>query len=233
MTVLLEAKNVTKSYFGKKALDGVNLKLDTGKILGLMGPNGSGKTTFMKIAAGLQHPSSGELLIAGHTPGLLTKSIVSFLPDTNQLYHWMKTKDAVDYFHDFFNDFDLKKCMEMLQFMKLDMNSSVKSLSKGMLEKLNLSLILSRKAKLYIIDEPLGGVDPVSREQIIDSILNTYREDSSLMISTHLVNDIERLFDEIAFISAGSIVLTGNAEDLRYEHSKSIDALYREVFQNA
>jgi len=232
MDTLLQIKNVTKNYVGKRALKGVNLTLGYGKILGLMGPNGSGKTTLMKIIVGLQKPSSGEVLITGQAPGVHTKSMVSFLPDVNHLYSWMKVKDAMAFYKDFFPDFDAVKCSEMLLFMRLDASTNVKSLSKGMMEKLNLSLTLSRKAKLYVLDEPLGGVDPVAREQIIDSILKNYREDSSVIISTHLVNDIERLFDEVAFISDGNIILYGDAEELRQEHAKSIDELYREVFQN-
>lgn len=228
---VLEAENVCKSYLNKRALQGANLTIQQGKILGLLGPNGSGKTTFLKIAAGILHPSSGKLLIDGQEPGVYTKSIVSYLPDTEYLFKWMKIKDAVQYFKDFYTDFDEKKAFALLEFMKLDANSSVKSLSKGMKEKLKLTLVLSRKAKLYILDEPLGGVDPTAREKILDAIINNFSEDSSMIITTHLVNDIERIFDDVAFISAGEIVLQGNAEELRLNKNKSIDELYREVFQ--
>ncbi len=228
---VLEAENVSKSYLNKRALQGANLTIQQGKILGLLGPNGSGKTTFLKIAAGILHPSSGKLLIDGQKPGVYTKSIVSYLPDTEYLFKWMKIKDAVQYFKDFYSDFDEKKAFALLEFMKLDANSSVKSLSKGMKEKLKLTLVLSRKAKLYILDEPLGGVDPTAREKILDAIINNFSENSSMIITTHLVNDIERIFDEVAFISDGEIVLQGNAEELRLNKNKSIDELYREVFQ--
>ncbi|SFL52040.1 ABC transporter ATP-binding protein [Pelosinus propionicus] len=228
---VLEAENVCKSYLNKRALQGANLTIQQGKILGLLGPNGSGKTTFLKIAAGILHPSSGKLLIDGQEPGVYTKSIVSYLPDTEYLFKWMKIKDAVQYFKDFYTDFDEKKAFALLEFMKLDANSSVKSLSKGMKEKLKLTLVLSRKAKLYILDEPLGGVDPTAREKILDAIINNFSEDSSMIITTHLVNDIERIFDDVAFISDGEIVLQGNAEELRLNKNKSIDELYREVFQ--
>jgi ABC-2 type transport system ATP-binding protein len=228
---VLEAENLSKSYLNKRALQGANLTIQQGKILGLLGPNGSGKTTFLKIAAGILHPSSGKLLIDGQKPGVYTKSIVSYLPDTEYLFKWMKIKDAVQYFKDFYSDFDEKKAFALLEFMKLDANSSVKSLSKGMKEKLKLTLVLSRKAKLYILDEPLGGVDPTAREKILDAIINNFSENSSMIITTHLVNDIERIFDEVAFISDGEIVLQGNAEELRSNKNKSIDELYREVFQ--
>lgn len=228
---ILKAENLCKSYFSKKALQGANLTIKQGKIVGLLGPNGSGKTTFLKIAAGILHPSGGNIVIDGHEPGVYTKSIVSYLPDTEYLFKWMKVKDAVGYFKDFYLDFDEKKAIELLGFMRLDMNSSVKSLSKGMKEKLKLTLVLSRKAKLYILDEPLGGVDPTAREKILDAIINNFNENSSMIITTHLVNDIERIFDDVAFINNGEIVLQGNAEDLRQSKNKSIDELYREVFQ--
>lgn len=231
MDTILKASNLQKSYFNKKALDGVDLEVKKGRIIGLLGPNGSGKTTFLKIAAGLLTQSSGEVLIDGRKPGVYTKSIVSYLPDKDYLYKWMKVKDAVGFFKDFYKDFDENKAKELLEFMNLDINNKVTALSKGMAEKLYLTLVLSRKAKLYILDEPLGGVDPTTREKILDAILNNYSEDSSMIITTHLVNDIERLFDEVAFISQGKIVLYGNAEELRNERGMSIDGIYREVFK--
>ena len=228
---ILKTEDLCKSYFNKRALQGVNLTIPQGKIVGLLGPNGSGKTTFLKIAAGVLHPSSGQILIDGQKPGIYTKSIVSYLPDTEYFFKWMKIKDAVHYFKDFYADFDEVKASELLEFMKLDVNSSIKSLSKGMKEKLKLTLVLSRKAKLYILDEPLGGVDPTAREKILDAIINNFSENSSMIITTHLVNDIERIFDDVAFINDGEIVLQGNAEELRLSKNKSIDELYREVFQ--
>jgi len=228
---ILESKKICKSYLNKKALRGVDLNIVPGKIVGLLGPNGSGKTTFLKIAAGILHPSKGEILIDGHIPGVYTKSVVSYLPDNEYLLSWMKVRDAVMYFKDFYADFDEKKANELLLFMDLDENSTVKSLSKGMKEKLKLSLVLSRNSKLYILDEPLGGVDPTAREKILNAIVNNFSKDSSMIITTHLVNDIERIFDDVAFISDGEIVLQGNAEELRRDKKKSIDELYREVFQ--
>jgi len=231
MDNILQSKDICKSYLNKKALRGVDLDITTGKIVGLLGPNGSGKTTFLKIAAGILHPSKGEILIDGHIPGVYTKSIVSYLPDNEYLLKWMKIKDAVMYFKDFYSDFDEEKARELLQFMNLDENDAVKSLSKGMKEKLKLTLVLSRKAKLYILDEPLGGVDPTAREKILNAIVNNFSKESSMIITTHLVNDIERIFDDVAFISGGEIVLKGNAEDLRRDKKMSIDELYREVFK--
>lgn len=231
MDSILKSEKICKSYLNKKALRGVDLDIMPGKILGLLGPNGSGKTTFLKIAAGILHASSGEIVIDGQKPGVYTKSIVSYLPDNEHLLKWMKVKDAVRYFKDFYSDFDEKKAKELLMFMNLDENSPVKNLSKGMKEKLKLTLVLSRAAKLYILDEPLGGVDPTTREKILNAIVNNFSENSSMIITTHLVNDIERIFDDVAFISDGEIVLTGNAEELRSDKRKSIDELYREVFQ--
>lgn len=231
MDNILKSDGLCKSYLNKKALRGVDLEIVPGRIVGLLGPNGSGKTTFLKIAAGILHASSGKVLIDGQEPGVYTKSIVSYLPDNEYLLNWMKVKDALNYFKDFYSDFDKKKAEELLVFMDLDKNSTVKSLSKGMKEKLKLTLVLSRKAKLYILDEPLGGVDPTAREKILTAIVNNFSENSSMIITTHLVNDIERIFDDVAFISAGEIVLKGNAEELRMEREKSIDELYREVFK--
>ncbi|MDF2502943.1 MULTISPECIES: ABC transporter ATP-binding protein [Clostridium] len=231
MEPILKASNLKKSYFRKRGLEDLNLEIPSGKIIGLLGPNGSGKTTFIKIAAGILRHTSGEIKIDGNNPGVYTKSIVSYLPDVNFLYKWMKIKDAIKFYKDMFNDFDDNKCRELLQIMNLSEEDKVTSLSKGMMEKLTLSLTLSRRAKLYILDEPLGGVDPTAREQIINAILENYRDDSSMIVTTHLVNDIERLFDDVAFISEGKIVLQGNAEELRIEKGKSIDELYREVFK--
>jgi ABC-2 type transport system ATP-binding protein len=231
MDIILKASNLEKNYFNKKALNGLDLEVKKGRIVGILGPNGSGKTTFLKIAAGILTKTNGEILIDGHKPGVYTKSIVAYLPDKEYLFKWMRIKDAVDFFKDFYKDFDEEKCKRLLEFMNLDINSKVKTLSKGMTEKLYLTLVLSRKAKLYILDEPLGGVDPTTREKILDAILENYSEDSSIIITTHLVNDIERLFDDVAFISEGKVVLSGNAEELRTENGLSIDQLYREVFK--
>jgi len=230
MEAILQATNLKKSYFNKHALKDITLQVEKGKILGLLGPNGSGKTTFMKMAAGLLKPTAGKILIDGQEPGIYTKSIVAYLPDTNYLYKWMKVHDSLAFFDDLYGDFNLNKAKELLEFMKLSENDKITTLSKGMLEKLLLTLVLSRRAQLYILDEPLGGIDPAAREKIIDALINNFTEDSSMIISTHLVRDIERLFDEVVFIADGEIIKQGNAEDLRLQHSKSIDQLYMEVF---
>jgi ABC-2 type transport system ATP-binding protein len=231
MENILRAEGLYKSYFNKKALNGITINIKPGKIVGLLGPNGSGKTTFLKIVAGILQPTQGEIFIEDKTPGVFTKSIVSYLPDNEYLLNWMKIKDAIKYFKDFYADFDEKKSIELLEFMGLDANTSFKNLSKGMKEKFKLTLVLSRKAKLYVLDEPLGGVDPTAREKILNAIINNFNENSSMLITTHLVSDIERIFDDVAFISEGEIVLQGNAEELRISKNKSIDELYREVFK--
>lgn len=229
--LILKAVDLRKKYFKKTSLDGLNLEVRKGRIVGLLGPNGSGKTTFLKIAAGILRQTSGEILINGNKPGVTTKAQVSYLPDKDYLFKWMKIRDAFDFFNDVYKDFDYDKAVELLKFMDLDIESKVKSLSKGMSEKLYLTLVLSRNAKLYILDEPLGGVDPTTRERILDAIIDIYSEDSSILITTHLVHDIERLFNDVAFISNGKIVMQGDAEELRSEHKKSIDEIYREVFK--
>ncbi|WP_130806374.1 ABC transporter ATP-binding protein [Senegalia massiliensis] len=231
MSNIVEMKNLTKKYMKKTALKDVNLNIEKGKIIGLLGPNGSGKTTMIKILMGILTQSKGEVYIAGKKPGTETKSMVSYLPDRNFLYKWMKIKDAIDLFDDFYNDFDREKAKRLLEFMELEENMKVTKLSKGMQEKLNLTLVLSRNAKLYILDEPIAGVDPVAREKILDAIINNYNEDSSMLITTHLVHDLERVFEEVAFLKNGEIVLNGNVESLRNERNMSVDELYREVFK--
>ncbi len=232
MSVILETKNLKKSFFTKTALRGISMKLESGRILGLMGPNGSGKTTFLKIIAGLQKSSGGTFEVSGKQGGYKTKKIVSFLPDRNTLYPWMKASDAIDFYADFFADFDRAKALDMLGFMKLEKSEKVKAMSKGMIEKLNLTLAFSRRADLFLLDEPLGGVDPVSRERIVSTIIKTWTEDSAIIVSTHLVNDVEQIFNDVAFIDSGELILTGDAETLRTERGKSIDQLYLEIFQN-
>ncbi|NBI05899.1 ABC transporter ATP-binding protein [Senegalia massiliensis] len=231
MNNIVEMKNLTKKYMKKTALKDVNLNIEKGKIIGLLGPNGSGKTTMIKILMGILTQSTGEVSIAGKKPGTETKSMVSYLPDRNFLYKWMKIKDSIDLFDDFYNDFDREKAKKLLEFMELEEDMKVTKLSKGMQEKLNLTLVLSRNAKLYILDEPIAGVDPVAREKILDAIINNYNEDSSMLITTHLVHDLERVFEEVAFLKNGEIVLNGNVESLRNERNMSVDELYREVFK--
>jgi len=228
----LSVSNLTKNYGGKVALKNLSFELPQGRVLGLLGPNGSGKTTLLKLIAGMLRQKSGEILIDGVKPSWETRAYTAFLSDTEFLYKWMKISDAKAYYSDFFADFDSSKFNELLSFMNLEESSTVKSLSKGMKEKLSLSLILSRNARLYLLDEPLGGVDPVARDKIISAIIKNYTENSSVIISTHLVDYVEKLFDDVLYLRNGELALFGNAEDLREEKGKSIDEIYREVFIN-
>lgn len=230
MNNIVEIRGLTKKYFNKTALNNIDLSIGKGKVVGILGPNGSGKTTLIKILAGLLRQTSGEVLIDGRSIGVYTKSIVSYLPDRSFLYKWMKIEDAMNLYKDFYSDFDEEKFNELLSFMKLERNMKIDALSKGMHEKLNLSLVLARNSKLYILDEPIGGVDPVARDQIIDAIINNYNEESSMIITTHLVRDMESILDEVVFLKEGNIVLTGSAEALREERGKQIDDIYKEVF---
>ncbi|HZK01214.1 MAG TPA: ABC transporter ATP-binding protein [Tissierellaceae bacterium] len=230
MDNIIEIKGLTKSYLNKRALDDVNLDIKTGKVVGILGPNGSGKTTLIKILVGILRQSKGDVLIDGKSPGAYTKSTVSYLPDRNFLYKWMSIQDAINFYKDFYDDFDEAKAYELLNFMKLDREMEIGALSKGMNEKLNLTLVFSRKAKVYILDEPIAGVDPVARDQILDTIINNYNNDSTMIITTHLVRDIERIFDEVIFLNEGLVILEGNAEALREERGMQIDDLYKEIF---
>lgn len=227
---ILEIKELTKSYSNKKALNNLSLELEKGKVVGILGPNGSGKTTLIKIITGILRQSKGQVLIDGERPGVYTKSIVSYLPDRNFLYEWMSAQDSINFYKDFYKDFDEDRAYELLEFMKLDKNAKVTSFSKGMKEKLNLTLVLSRKAKLYVLDEPIAGVDPIARDQILDAIIKNYNKDSTMLITTHLVRDIESVFDEVVFLKEGEVCLKGNAEKLREEKGMQIDDLYKEIF---
>lgn len=231
MENLLQFENVCKAYAGgRKALSNVTLNIGSGKIIGLLGTNGSGKSTFMKVAAGLLQPSSGSVKVDGNPVGLMTKSLVSFMPDRPLTESWMKVSDAVAFYRDFYKDFDVEKANSMLQFMKLNDTDRISALSKGMNERLQLTLALSRNARLYMLDEPIGGVDPVARGKILDAIVEFYNEDSSLIISTHLVKDIERIFDEVIFIRDGQIVMHDEVENIRLKNGKSVDEMFKGVF---
>ena len=231
MNTILETEHLKKTYLGKKtALYDASLKVESGRIYGLLGPNGSGKTTFLKIIAGLIKPTAGNFKVCGKEFGIDTKKITAFLPDKNVVYPWMTSEDSINFYADFFEDFDKNKALEMLKFMKLEPKQTVKTMSKGMIEKLNLSLTFSRASKLYILDEPLGGTDPVAREQIIKTIIKTWTEESAILITTHLVSDIEHVFNDVAFLKEGEIVLEGDAEDLRTTRGKSIYQIYLDVF---
>ncbi len=230
MANIVEIKDLNKLYHKKKALNNLTLNLESGKIYGMLGPNGSGKTSLIKILAGILRKSSGEVLIDGHKPDVYTKTIVAYLPDRSFLYKWMNIQDAINLFKDFYQDFDESKAYELLDFMKLERNMKTTELSKGMTEKLNLALVLSRQAKLYILDEPIAGVDPVARDQILDAIINNYRESSTMLITTHLVRDMENIFDDVVFLKEGVVALMGSAETLRAEKGMQIDELYKQIF---
>lgn len=232
MEPILYVDGLQKRYGAKPALRNISLILEPGRILGLMGPNGSGKTTFMKVAAGLQKANGGIIRICGKPVGIESKKVVSFLPDCNIMPRRMTAADAIDYYHDFFTDFDINKAYDMLSFVHLEKNVPVSDMSKGMIEKLNLTLCFSRKAKLYLLDEPLGGVDPVARERIVTMIAQTFSPESSIIVSTHLVHDIEKMFNDVCFISEGEVLLSGNAEQLRADRGMDIDALYIQMFRD-
>lgn len=230
MENILEVNDVYKRLAGKPVLNGVNISLESGKVLGIMGPNGNGKTTLLNTIQGFLKVDNGQIKISGMEVGAETKEIVSYLQDKNVLRKSMKIKDAIKLYAEFFKDFDKEKMSYYMDFMKLDENMKIKSLSKGMSEKLNLSLTLSRNAKLYILDEPISGVDPVAREKILDAIVERISEDSSMIITTHYVGELERVFDEVVFLGEGRVIEYGNAEDLREKYSLSIDGIYRKIF---
>lgn len=232
MSVILQTTSLKKSYFTKPVLHDLSMEIKDGSILGLLGPNGSGKTTFLKIIAGLLHASSGSITLCGKPIGLETKNMVSFLPDRNCLYPDMTAHEAIMFYKDFFNDFDLAKACELLEFMQLEKKQTIKTMSKGMIEKLNLTLTFARRAKLFVLDEPLGGTDLVVREKIIKTIIKTWTEESAIIISTHLVTDIEPIVTDVVFLREGAIALAGDAEKLREQRQKSIHQLYLDIFGN-
>lgn len=227
---ILEAKKIHKNFLRKEALVDLSLEIDEGKIVGIMGPNGSGKTTFLKIITGMIRPSSGTVRVCGAEIVSATKGFVSYLPDCDFLYPWMNIKDAKEVYATFFKDFNARRFDELLEFMKLTPDMGVKSLSKGMQEKMALSLTLARDAKLTILDEPLNGVDPIAREQILGAIIKGFRFESSMLITSHLINEVESILDEVHFLKEGRLALSGNAEELRSEYKLTLDGIYREVF---
>jgi len=231
MSKIVECKNLCKSYGSKKVLDNINLDIPSGKIVGLLGPNGSGKTTFIKLLNGLLTPTSGKILIDNNTPGVETKKIVSYLPERNYLNDWMKVSDLIKFFKDFYDNFNADKAYDMLGKLGINPKDSLKTMSKGTKEKVQLIFVMSREAKLYLLDEPIGGVDPAARDYIIDTILRNYNEDATIIISTHLIADIEQILDEVIFLKEGQIVMAKSVDELREESGKSVDSLFREVFK--
>ncbi|WP_170241447.1 ABC transporter ATP-binding protein [Streptococcus suis] len=228
---LVELQQVSKSYGGAVALNNVNLKLTAGKIIGLLGPNGSGKTTMIKLINGLLQPEYGQVLINGRTPSPETKAIVSYLPDTTYLDEHMKVLEAITFFEDFYADFDKERALHLLQDLGIDLNSRMKHLSKGNKEKVQLILVMSRQAQLYVLDEPIGGVDPAARDYILKTIVNNYSPTASVIISTHLISDVEQILDEVIFLHYGSVIRHGSVDDLRIESGESIDELFRQDFK--
>ncbi|NFG61144.1 MULTISPECIES: ABC transporter ATP-binding protein [unclassified Clostridium] len=230
-TPILECKNLLKNYGGKQALKGIDLTINRGRIVGLLGPNGSGKSTLIKLANSLLTPTSGEILINGNKPGVETKKIVSYLPERTYLNDWMKVSDIINLFKDFYKDFNSDKAYDMLKNLNINPNDKLKTMSKGTKEKVQLILVMSRDAELYFLDEPIAGVDPAARDYILNTIINNYNENATVIISTHLISDIEQVLDDVVFISYGEIYLTKSVDEIREEHGKSVDALFREVFK--
>jgi len=228
---LLECKKLYKSYEDKQVLKDINLKIPRGKIIGLLGKNGTGKTTLIKLINDLLTPSSGEILVNGKKPGVESKEIISYLPERTYLDREMTVKDSIKYFKEFYKNFDSQKAIKLLKDLDLDINTKISKMSKGMQEKLQLILVMSRNAELYILDEPLGGVDPATRDYILDTILSNFYEGASVIISTHLIADIERILDEVIFIDKGEIIVTSSADELRNKEKASIDEIFRRYFK--
>ena len=228
---ILKAEGLVKRYGGYTALTGLDLGLPKGKIIGLLGPNGSGKTTMIKLLNGLLKADTGEIYINGNKPGVITKSEVSYLPDRPYFGDWMKVEDVLKLFSDFYWDFDRERAENMCKALGISTTAKIKTLSKGMKEKVQLILVMSRSAKLYLLDEPIAGVDPAARDLILDTILANYNPDSTVIISTHLIGDIERVLDEVIFLKEGNVVLHDSTDNIREREGKSVDTLFREMFR--
>ena len=228
---ILECKDLSKRFGSVQALDMVNLTIEPGRVIGLLGPNGSGKTTLLKLANGLLTPTAGEILIDGEAPGRESRSLVSYLPDKPYLADWMKVCQLLDFFEDFYDDFDRDRAMEMLLRLNIGEDMRIKEMSKGTREKTQLILVMSRKAKLYLLDEPIGGVDPATRDYILDTIIRNYNPDAAVVISTHLIADVEQVLDDVIFIDKGKVVLQSSVDKIREERGMSLDQYFREVFK--
>ena len=227
----LQATGLTKRYHSGLALDGLDLELPQGKIIGLLGPNGSGKTTFIKLAAGLLTPTAGDIRICGEEIGVKSKALVSYLPDRCYFSKNMRISQQLDYFQDFYADFDRQRAEQMLKALGISPEAKFRTLSKGTQEKVQLVLVMSRRAKLYLLDEPIGGVDPAARDYILNTIITNYDPSATVLISTHLISDVERVLDEFLFLYQGKVIRRGNADETREETGKSLDELFREVFK--
>lgn len=228
---LIRCAGLTKRFGAKEALRGVDLELGSGRIVGLLGPNGSGKTTLIKILNGLLTPTEGFVLISGFEPGVETHARVSYLPDRMYFADWMKAADLVDFFADFYADFDRQKASEMCAALHIAPGDRIKTMSKGTKEKLQLVMVMSRAAELYLLDEPIAGVDPAARDFILNTILTNYNENGTVLISTHLISDIERVLDEVVFLKEGRIVCHDTVDNIRENAGKSVDGLFREMFR--
>ena len=228
---LVECKNLCKSFDEKQVLESINLTIPKGKIIGLLGKNGTGKTTLIKLMNDLLTPTSGEILINGNKPGVESKKIISYLPERTYLDKGMKISQVITFFEEFYDNFNKKRALKLLKDLNLELDQRISHMSKGMQEKLQLILVMSRDAQLYILDEPLGGVDPATRDYILDTILTNFNEGASVIISTHLIADIERILDEVIFIDNGKIFLTSSADELRSKENASIDEIFRRCFK--
>ncbi|MBR2706008.1 MAG: ABC transporter ATP-binding protein [Mogibacterium sp.] len=228
---IIEINGLTKNFGSLTALNDISISLEPGRIVGLLGPNGSGKTTLIKILNGLLQPTSGSVRIKGNAPGIETKKIVAYLPDRNALPDYMNAKQLMELYADFFEDFDRAGAAAMIEDLGIDMEQTMKKMSKGTREKLQLCLVMARKAEVYLLDEPIGGVDPATRDYILRTIISNYNENAVVVISTHLISDIESVLDEVIFIREGRIVMSGVADEIREEKGESIDELFREVFR--
>lgn len=232
MKPIFECRELSKSYNGRvSVLDHLSLTLESGQIVGLLGPNGSGKTTLIKLINDLLVPSHGEILIDGCTPGVETKANVSYLPDRFYLDKNLAVSDVLTYFADFYADFSMERAHQLLKDMEISEMQVIKTMSKGTLEKLHLALVMSRNAKFYVMDEPLGGVDPAARDYILKTVITNYQEDATILIATHLIADIENILDRVLFLQNGKLVLNQTVDEIRSQHNKSVDALFREVFK--
>ena len=231
MENVLEVQGLTKGYGSKKALDGIDLSLSQGKIVGLLGPNGSGKTTLMKLAAGLLTPDSGSITVCGEKVGPKSKALVSYLPDKTYFQKGQRIRELLDLFGDFYEDFDKSRAENMIRDLGIDMDAKLGTLSKGNQEKVQLVVVMSRRARLYLLDEPIGGVDPAARDYILNTIITNYDPSATVLISTHLIGDVERVLDGFVFLNEGKIVRFGSVDEVREETGKSLDELFREVFK--
>lgn len=231
MNPILECQGLSKKYGNFYALQNFNITLDRGQIIGLLGPNGSGKTTLIKMINGLLTTTEGTVKIDGLEPSPATKRIVSYLPERTYLNDWMKVKDIITYFSDFYDNFHVDRAYEMLSHLEIDPNKRLRTMSKGTKEKVQLILVMSRDADLYILDEPIAGVDPAARDYILNTIISNYNENATILLSTHLISDIENVLDRVVFIRNGQLVLNKSVDEIRMEHGKSVDALFREVFR--